>query len=463
MKLNKILIIDDEDSLRHMLSILLKKEGYEVSMTGTAEEGLRAIEQGRFDLVLCDVRMKGVDGFEFLRRLRNFESPPTVIMMSAYGSVETAVQCMKMGAYDYISKPFNNDEIILTLRKVEERRELLAENRRLQNEVSRQQAPDTIAARNPKMRSILETAMKVAAYKTTVLITGESGTGKEVLARMIHNNSNRPANSFVAVNCGAIPEELLESELFGHVRGSFTGAVQDKRGLFHEANNGTLFLDEIGELPASLQVKILRALQEGEVRRVGSNKQEPVDVRVIAATNRDLAQAVADGSFREDLFYRLNVVQLQLPPLRERREDIPSLAELFLKRHMQRTGKTLENFSPAAMRVLTEYAWPGNVRELENVVERAVVLAAGTLIEPTDLPANLLRKATDGPVIDEDELSIKRASFLMEKALILRALEKTGGNRTRAAKLLEISHRALLYKLKEYGISKGNEEQAEPV
>ncbi len=458
MKLRSILIIDDEESLRHMLSILLKKEGYDVASVGGAEEGLKVIAAKPPDVVLCDVRMKGMDGLAFLRELRNLSAAPTVVMMSAYGSVETAIQCMKLGAYDYISKPFNQDEIVLTLRKIEERATLLVENARLQTEIRRAAPADDLAARNARMVEIFETARKVSAYKTTVLVTGESGTGKEVLARTIHRHSGRKATAFIAVNCGAIPEELLESELFGHVRGAFTGAVQDKRGLFHEADGGTLFLDEIADLPLNLQVKLLRVLQEGEVRRVGSNRQEPVDVRVIAATNRDLRQDVTDGRFREDLFYRLNVIHLHLPPLRERPEDIASLADLFLARHAERAGKTMSGFAPAARRLLADYGWPGNVRELENCIERAVVLAEGGQVEPADLPPQLHQSSGATPLLAADELSIKRATEVIEQTLIRRALEKTNGNRTHAARLLEISHRALLYKLKSYRIANFEQE-----
>jgi two-component system, NtrC family, response regulator AtoC len=459
MKLSSVLIIDDEESLRHMLSILLKKAGYEPSAVPSAHEGLQAIAAERYDLVLCDVRMKEMDGFAFLRALEELEDAPTVVMMSAYGSLETAIACMKAGAYDYISKPFNADEIILTIRKIEERAALLQENSQLRSRVAQQRSPGFIV-RNARMEEVLATSEKVAAYKTTILITGESGTGKEILARSIHTGSGRNPDGFVAVNCGAIPEELLESELFGHLRGAFTGAVHDKRGLFHEAHGGTLFLDEIADLPLNLQVKLLRVLQEGEIRRVGSNRQEAVDVRVIAATNRDLRQDVQDGRFREDLFYRLNVIHLHLPPLRERPEDIPPLAELFLEKHIRRTGKAAMGFAPAALRMLSEYRWPGNVRELENCVERAVVLAENEVISAADLPAQLTRQPVEGVIIDADNLSIKQASEILERTLIRRALEKTGGNRTRAAKILEISHRALLYKLKAYGLSDFEKDRA---
>ena len=454
MTTRHILVIDDEASLRHMLSILLKKEGYQVTTVAGAEEGLEASQSGSFDIALCDVRMKGMDGFEFLRRLQDLPSAPTVVMMSAYGSMETAIQCMKLGAYDYISKPFNNDEIVLTLRKIEERTALLQENRRLHQVVSDGQfSGGGLTPRSEQMRKVLETAAKVAVYRTTILITGESGTGKEVLARTLHAQSTRADKPFVAVNCGAIPEELLESELFGHMRGAFTGAVQDKRGLFQEADSGTLFLDEIAELPVNLQVKLLRVLQENEVRRVGSNRQEAIDVRVVAATNQNIETAVKEGRFREDLYYRLNVVNLHIPPLRERQEDIAAFSELFLARHGKKTGKTIRGVSPAAMRILESYRWPGNVRELENCMERAVVLAEGEQITPEDLPENLLPHALQEPWLDRNELSIKKATEAIEKTLILRALEKTGGNRTHAAKLLELSHRALLYKIKSYGIA----------
>jgi len=333
-----------------------------------------------------------------------------------------------------------------------ERERLRAEVRRLEGELSSlRQSGDAIVGRSDVMRTALDVARKVARHPATVLLTGESGTGKELVARLIHRSSPRADGPFIAVNCGAIPEALLESELFGHEKGAFTGATRDKAGLFEEAHDGTLFLDEIGELPSALQVKILRALQEGEVRRVGATASTSVDVRVIAATNRDLEADVASGRFRADLFYRINVVAIALPPLRERPDDVPELARFFLERHAARMGLTAHGISPGAMRILAEHSWPGNVRELEHAIERALVMTGGAMIEPSDLPSPVRSSGRHAAVTD-GTLSVKRQTTELEKALIRRALEHTRGNRTRAARLLELSHRALLYKIREYGL-----------
>jgi two-component system, NtrC family, response regulator AtoC len=338
------------------------------------------------------------------------------------------------------------------VRKAMERERLRADVQRLESELSSlRQSADAIIGSSPAMRAALDMARKVAPHSATVLVSGESGTGKELVARLIHRESPRASGPFVAVNCGAIPEALLESELFGHVKGAFTGATRDKAGLFEEAHNGTLFLDEIGELPAALQVKLLRALQEGDIRRVGSTEATVVDVRVIAATNRDLEADVTSGRFRADLFYRINVVAIALPPLRERPEDLPELAQFFLARHAARMGLTAHGISSAAMRAIAEHAWPGNVRELEHAIERALVMTGGAVIEPSDLPA-LARSSEGRPGATDGTLSVKRQTTELEKALIRRALERTRGNRTRAARLLELSHRALLYKIREYGL-----------
>ncbi len=446
----RVLVVDDEESMRHMLSLLLRKEGYDVEAVEDGERALEALERERYDFVLCDIKMPGLDGLGFLKRLR--ERPgldTTVIMMSAYGTVDTAIECMKLGAYDYIAKPFRKDEIVLTLRKAEERERLRREVRRLRKEVQREYAFSSIVAKSHKMLEVFEIIKKVAGYDTTVLITGESGVGKELVARAIHYNSSRREGPFVPVNCGAIPESLLESELFGFVKGAFTDAQRTKKGLFEEADKGTLFLDEIGELPKELQVKLLRALQEGEIRRLGDTRPLRVDVRIIAATARDLAAEVREGRFREDLYYRLRVIPIHIPPLRERKEDIPLLAEHFLKIYTAKTGKLLKGFTPEAMRVLTTYNWPGNVRELENAVERAVILEDGDYITGESL-SFLLEEAPQGREICG--LSLKEAQKELEKRLIREALKEAKGNKSRAARLLEISYRALLYKLKEYGM-----------
>jgi two-component system, NtrC family, response regulator AtoC len=374
--------------------------------------------------------------------------------MSAYGNVDLALEAMKAGAYDYVSKPFKPDEIVLVLRKAEERESLRRENRALREQIRGEQRYETILAKSAPMLAIFRMITKISEYKTTVLVTGESGVGKELVARAIHARSPRKAEAFVAINCGAIPEALLESELFGHKKGAFTDAVADRRGLFEEASGGTLLLDEIGELPLALQVKLLRVLQEETLRRVGDTRDTKVDVRIIAATHRDLAAEVKAGRFREDLYYRINVLPVVIPPLRDRKEDVPLLVEHFLTRNNARLGTSLRGLSVDARKLMLDYAWPGNVRELENTLERAMVLAEGDVIEVGDLPERL-REALD-PVkaqLASGELSIKKTSAAVEEILIRRALQKTKGNRTRAAEILEISHRALLYKIKDYKIT----------
>jgi len=377
----------------------------------------------------------------------------TVIVMSAYGNMDLALEAMKAGAYDYVQKPFKPDEVVLALKKAEEREALRRENRALRDEIRKEHRFEDILAKSAKMQDIFRTIAKISEYKTTVLITGESGAGKELVARAIHRRSKRNG-MFVAVNCGAIPENLLESELFGHKKGAFTDAVQDRRGLFEEATGGTLFLDEIGELPLALQVKLLRVLEDEKIRRLGETRDLQVDVRIVTATHRDLPAETKAGRFREDLFYRLNVLPIHCPPLRDRREDIPLLIDHFLARNNARLGTNIRGLDTEARRLLYEYAWPGNVRELENTVERAMVLTEGDTITAQDLPERV-REARD-PVqmqLASGELSVKKTMRIIEEILIRRALQKTKGNRTRAAEILEISHRALLYKIKDYLIT----------
>jgi two-component system response regulator AtoC len=371
--------------------------------------------------------------------------------MSAYGTLDTAIEAMKRGAYDYVSKPFKPDEIMLTLKKAEERERLRKENRLLQQSVRERFSFAQMIGRSPPMQEIFATIEKVADYKTSVLITGESGTGKELIAKAIHYNSSRADKPLVTVNCGAIPETLLESELFGHKKGSFTDAIKDKRGLFQEAHGGSIFLDEIGELPRPLQVKLLRALQEEEIKRVGDTQSINIDIRVLAATTKDLAEEVKNGRFRDDLYYRINVLHVVVPPLRKRSEDIPLLTQHFIEKISKRLHSEVDEVSPAAASAFQRYDWPGNVRELENFIERAMVMAGGRTIELEDLPPHLQPKAEPEEYLaNEENLSIKEASRKLERTLIRRALEKTGGNRTQAAKILEISHPALLYKIKAY-------------
>jgi two-component system response regulator AtoC len=450
----RILIVDDEENFRHMLSVILIKEGYEVEAASNGEEGLQKALMSPFDQILCDIRMPRMDGLEFLREIQKKEVEATIIVMSAYGTLDIAVEAMKLGAYDYISKPFKPDEIILTLRKAEEREHLRRENQLLRKEVAKEYSFENILSKNEKMQKIFDVIKKVAVYKSTVLITGESGTGKELVARALHYNSDRFQSPFIPVNCGAIPENLLESELFGHAKGAFTDAIRTKKGLFEEADGGTLFLDEIGELPAPLQVKLLRVLQDGEIRRIGEAKSIQIDVRIVAATVKDLSREVNEGRFREDLFYRLNVLPIHIPPLRERKEDIPLLIQHFIGKYNQVMSKNVGDIDHKALETLMNYKWFGNVRELENTIERAIVLADRNNIQLENLPIEIkdFKEEFQPEPLPDEEYSIKKASRTLEINLIRKALKKTKGNHTHAAKLLEISHRALLYKIKEYEI-----------
>ena len=455
IQLKKVLVVDDEENIRHMLATVLRSEGYDVTRAASAEEAEDLLRSQQYDVVLSDIRMPRVDGLELLDRIQQKYPDMVVVMMSAYGTVDTALEAMRRGAYDYIAKPFKPDEVILLLRKAEERERLKRENLSLRLEKNLLQGGmGKMVGRSECMQEVFKTIYKIAEYKTTVLIQGESGTGKELVARAVHDNSPRADCAFVAVNCGAIPENLLESELFGYCKGAFTDASRDKNGLFTEAHTGTLFLDEIGELPLNLQVKLLRALQEEEIRPVGGTRDIKVDVRVVAATVRDLSEEVDAGSFREDLYYRLNVLPLTIPPLRERIEDVRALAEHFIDRNNVRLGMQCDGISPDALKLLLKYTWPGNVRELENTIEHAMVLAESSIIELESLPEKI-RQSSDRirKTLLSGELSIKKTTRIVEEELIRRALKKTGGNRTNAAKILEISHRALLYKIKEYGLS----------
>ena len=464
MDRKKILVIDDEENMRHMLTVLLRKEDYQVHSASDGIEALQWMENEKFNYVLCDLKMPRMDGMAFLDRARRKHPDATFIMMSAYGTVETALDAMKQGAYDYISKPFKTDEVLLTLRKAEEREKLKAENSTLRERLHRiehRYSFGNIIARSEAMARVFDLVERVSDHKTTVLITGESGTGKELIAKAIHSTGPRRAGPMVAINCGGLPLNLLESELFGYRKGAFTDAVRDKPGFFEQADGGTIFLDEIGELPPPLQVKLLRVLQEGEINPLGSVVPRKIDVRLITATSRDLEQEVKAGRFRDDLFYRINVMRIHLPPLRERRGDIPLLVGYFIDQFNQRLGKHLEGTSSEAMPMLMNYDWPGNVRELENVIERAVLLAGGRWLTPADLPSALVGEILGAAPENNapETLSIKKASRLMERGLIEKALRLTGGNRSRAARMLEISRPMLLARIKKYGLNSNRRKQ----
>ncbi len=448
----RILLIDDDEGLRESLQLVLSAEGYEVSGAEDAHAALARLKNSSFDVVLCDLRMPGMDGMELLPQLVRRMPQTPVIMMSAYGTDDLALEAMNRGAHDYLTKPFQPGEVIFCLRKARERERLRRANATLQREVERAVGERPIVATSKAMIELLEVVERAAAFKSTVLVTGESGTGKEILARAIHTQSPRRDQGFVGINCGAISEGLLESELFGHAKGAFTGADRAHRGLFRDADGGTLFLDEIGELPISLQVKLLRVLQEEEVRPVGESKAHLVDVRIIAATARDLETEVQEGRFREDLFYRLNVVRLEVPPLRERPKDIPLLVDHFLARFRHTLGKPVRALSDEALERLVAYPWPGNIRELENVIERAIILADGDVLGLRELPEGITSPPRSAAETRSPGLSLKRARRDAEIDVIRRALRATSGNRTHAARLLEISHRTLLYKIKGYAI-----------
>ena len=450
--LRTVLVVDDEASMRHLLTVILTDRGHEVRAVASAEAALEELQAREFDVILTDVRMPRMDGMALTRAIQERQPGATVIVMSAYGSHEAALEAMKAGAYDFLPKPFKPDDVLLCLRKAEERERLRQENRRLRAELGTPAGVYAVVGGSEALQAVLAQVRKVAPQKTTVLITGESGTGKELVARAIHDLSPRAAAPFVAVNCGAIPGELLESELFGHARGAFTDAVRAKKGLAAEADGGTLFLDELGELPLPLQVKLLRFLQEEEVRPVGDTRSVKVDVRVVAATARDLAEMVKQGRFREDLYWRLAVLGIRLPALRERPGDVAALTEHFLRRFAPlRPDLAGLRFGAEALAALAAHRWPGNVRELMHAVERAVVLAEGPEVREEDLPeAVRVPQASGAP--PPGDLSVKRGTRALEERLIREALARTGGNRTRAAELLELSYRALLYKIKEYGV-----------
>ena len=460
-----ILILDDEPNMRHMLTVLVEKEGYQVTAGADGKEGIDLLQHHTFDFILCDIKMPNMSGMEFLESSGKLRGDATVIMMSAFGAIDTAIEAMKLGAYDFISKPFKTDEVLLTLKKAEERENLKRENRSLKLQIS--QVKDdyrfgTMLAHSKAMRDVFRLSAKVAQFDTTVLVTGESGTGKELVARGIHYASARSKMPLVIENCGCVPENLLESLFFGHVKGAFTGADHDKKGLFEEADKGTIFLDEIGDLPLQLQVKLLRVLQEGEIRPVGAAQSIAVDVRVVAATALDLAHEVEEGRFRQDLYYRLNVLPITLPPLRRRPADIPLLCDHFIAKFKDRMGLVATKIDKEAMKMLLKYPWPGNVRELENTIERAAILCTGEVIQRGDVHPDMggAREAAkwspdgDFEKFLPSDMPLPEVLTGVEEKMVKRALEEANFVQARAAEGLGITKSLLQYKMKKYHLLK---------
>ncbi len=452
-KKSKILVVDDENSLREMLSILLQREGYQVDQAVDGVAAFSMNQENTYDLIISDIQMPKMTGIELLRQLREQDDNVTVMMMTAFSSTEEAVEAMKLGAYDYITKPFKNDEIRLVIKNALEREQLQQENRQLKQQLGQRFSFQSLIGNSLAMSKLIALLERVAPSQANVLITGESGTGKELVAKALHLNSDRKTHPFVPINCGAIPENLLESELFGHEKGAFTGADKRKEGLFESADNGTLFLDEIGELPMGMQVKLLRVLQEREFRRVGGTNNISLNIRLVAATNQDLSELIKEGKFREDLFYRLNVISIELPPLRTRYDDIPFLINNFYQRL---TGKNEYSVQKQALEILLNYDWPGNVRELENLVERCVVLGEMDELTVDCLPDQIKKKKdilcdVVGNLPD-DGFDLDKWLENVERSFLLQALEKSGGVRKRAAELLGINFRSIRYRLGKLGV-----------
>ncbi len=455
----RILVVDDEQSMREFLEILFRRENFEVQTAADADTALLALESDDFDVVISDIQMPGRSGLDLMRAIRDIAPESAVILITAYATAETAIAAMREGAYDYVTKPFKVDEIRVVVEKALEKKLLTKENRRLRTELRSQARHRALVGNSSAMQRVYHLVDQVAETRTNVLVCGESGTGKELVARAIHERSERRDKSFVAVNCGAIPENLLESELFGHVKGAFTGAVQSKAGLFEIADGGTLFLDEVGELPPPLQVKLLRVIQEKTIRRVGNTSDQRVDTRLVSATNRKLEDEVHAGRFREDLYYRLNVIQIPLPALRDRREDIPLLVHHFTEKYAKELGKDIRGISEEALDRLMTYAFQGNVRELENVVERSVALSQADRIEADTLPPNVLRPVESPgiPRISEQGVDLESLVNDYERGLLLEALDRSGGVKKRAASLLGISFRSFRYRLEKLGLDDSSE------
>ena len=456
--MDKILVVDDEKSMRDFLRIVLKKEGYEVAVADDGEAAIRVIRKEAFDLVLTDVKMPKASGIEVLKAVKETSPETIILIITAFASTETAIEAMKEGAYDYLSKPFQLDEVKLIIRNALEKKRLRAENRLLKRKLKKMVGIEDIIGQSEAMRSVFQVVRKVANTHSNVLILGESGTGKELVAQAIHSDSARKDNPFVTVNCSALPEPLLESELFGHMKGSFTGAHANKLGLFETANGGTIFLDEIGDTPPGIQVKMLRVLEEKEFRRIGGTQNIRVDVRIIAATNKDLEKAVADGEFRQDLYYRLDVIPIHLPPLRERIEDIPHLVTHFLTVTNSAHGKKIRSVTPEAMKVLQAHDWRGNVRELENVIERVAAFTAGDKIEPKDVMECLQKPALPREAVPTslppEGLDLDKLIGDLEKTLLLKSLDRTNWVKRDAARLLQMNMRSFRYRLEKHGIRK---------
>ncbi len=453
---NRILLVEDEEKLRRALELHLRSLGFTVTVASSAEEALSAID--RSDLILSDLRLPGMDGVEFLSRIRLTNSVSPVILMTAFGTVESAVEAMRKGASDFLTKPFSLDHLTSVVERALEMRALRDENRKLREELGKRYDLEHIIGRSAPMQEVFHLVMRVAQAKSTVLIAGESGVGKDLIARAIHFHSPRRDRPFVKINCTAIPENLMESELFGYEKGAFTGAATAKPGKFEDANTGTVFLDEIGDVTPAVQVKLLRILQEREFERLGSNKTIGIDVRVIAATNQDLRAALEQGTFREDLFYRLNVVPINIPPLRKRKEDIPYLAEYFLAKYAQESGREIESLGEDALQLLEAHYWPGNVRELENVIERAVVLSHGKVVTPADIRIDDVHKR---PVASDDQFLPPGMTLdEYETWLVQEALRRSKGNKSQAARLLGITRNAFRYRLSQTGVESGDGDEA---
>ena len=449
-----ILVVEDEAKMRRLLELNLAEEGYTPLTAADAEAGLNILRQEKIDLIVTDLRLPGMNGLEFLQAVKRTNATLPVVVMTAYGTVETAVEAMKAGASDYILKPFGMEEIKLILRKELDVHRLREENRSLREALGQRYQFRNIVAYSPKMQEVLGTVERVAPTNSTVLLGGESGVGKDLIARAIHEHSRRAGEAFIKVNCTAIPENLLESELFGYEKGAFTGANTTKPGRFELADKGTIFLDEIGDVPGTIQVKLLHVLQDRQFERLGGTKTLKVDVRVIAATNQDLRAALEQGTFREDLYYRLNVVPISIPPLRERKEEIPYLVDYFIERFAREAGKALSGVTPAALRMLTDFHWPGNVRELENIIERGVALSAGTVIDVADIRLDVARPASS-PSSTADSAPFPPAGVTLEQfedEIIREALRRANGNKSQAARLLGLSRNALRYRLAKIGV-----------